>query len=123
MPLPRWLARLNKHTFNKLELRRGKRPVLIHTGRTSGRRYETPLDAFPVDGGFLFLVNYGPRSDWVRNVTAAGTASLRRDGTIHQLENPRLVTNDDIWDELPAAPKRAAAALKIGTFLRVDVAG
>ena len=35
MPLPRWLAKINKRTFNPIEVRRAARPVLIHTGRSS----------------------------------------------------------------------------------------
>jgi len=33
MPLPRWLAQINKRVFNPMEVRRGARQVLIHTGR------------------------------------------------------------------------------------------
>ena len=43
MPFPRWLAHVNKRVFNPIEERRGARPVLIHTGRSSGRTYRTPL--------------------------------------------------------------------------------
>jgi hypothetical protein len=42
MPLPRWLAHINKRVFNPMEVRRGARPVLIHTGRSSGKTYRTP---------------------------------------------------------------------------------
>jgi hypothetical protein len=31
MPLPRWLAHINKRVLNPIEVRRGARPVLIHT--------------------------------------------------------------------------------------------
>ena len=34
MALPRWLGTVNKHVFNKRELRIGTRPVLHHIGRT-----------------------------------------------------------------------------------------
>ena len=30
--MPKWVAKVNKRTFNKLELKRGKRPVLTHAG-------------------------------------------------------------------------------------------
>ena len=59
MPLPRWLANFNKRTFNKLELKRGVRPALTHVGRSSGQVYHTPLDAHRVEGGFIFIMNYG----------------------------------------------------------------
>ena len=64
MPFPRWLAHVNKRVFNPIEDRRGVRPVLIHTGRTSGRTYRTPLDAHRVPDGYVFIPMYGPRTDW-----------------------------------------------------------
>ncbi|MFB9301312.1 hypothetical protein [Kibdelosporangium philippinense] len=55
---------MNKRVFNPGAIARGKRPVLTHIGRTSGTTYRTPLDAHPVDGGYLFILVYGSRSDW-----------------------------------------------------------
>lgn len=64
MPMPKWLTHVNKRVFNPGAIARGKRPVLTHIGRTSGTTYRTPLDAHPVDGGYLFILVYGSRSDW-----------------------------------------------------------
>jgi hypothetical protein len=64
--------------------------VLIHVGRTSGRVYRTPLEAYPTADGYLFTVNYA-QSDWPRNVMAAGSASLLIDGTSIDLIKPRLL--------------------------------
>jgi hypothetical protein len=77
MPYPRWLAKINKHLFNPREIRKGKRPVVIHVGRSTGTVYQTPLDAHPAKRGYVLVVRYGPDSDWVRNILAAGTAILR----------------------------------------------
>jgi deazaflavin-dependent oxidoreductase (nitroreductase family) len=63
-----------------MEIKRGNRPVLSHVGRSSGKTYETPLDAHAVEGGYIFIANYGRDSDWVKNILAAGTAALRVDG-------------------------------------------
>jgi hypothetical protein len=59
MPMPRWWGQINKRVFNPRELKRSVRPVLAHVGRTSGKTYRTPLDAHPVDGGYLFILVYG----------------------------------------------------------------
>ena len=54
----------------------GRILVLEHLGRSSGRRYLTPLD-FTRDGGSLYCVAaFGASADWYRNVVAAGTASV-----------------------------------------------
>lgn len=119
MPLPRWLARFNKHTFNRAVLKKGKSPVLIHVGRSSGRVYHVPLDAHPVDGGYLFIANYGERTDWLRNVLVAGTAVLLIDSTEVELDSPTLVSIDEAWAMLPSDTKKPASWLNITDFLRM----
>jgi len=95
--------------------------VLIHVGRSSGRPYRTPLDAHPVDDGYLFIPMYGPRTDWVRNVLAAGTASLRIDGREIELGSPRLVKKDSVWGLLPATTKTPPGISDESDLLRMDV--
>jgi deazaflavin-dependent oxidoreductase (nitroreductase family) len=101
MPMPRWLAHINKRVFNPIEVRRGARPVLIHTGRSSGKTYRTPLDAHRLPDGYLFIPLYGPRTDWVKNVLAAQAARLCIDGHEIELQSPRLVKKKDIWPMVP----------------------
>ena len=122
MPMPRWLARFNKRTFNPREIARGKRPVLTHVGRTSGTTYRTPLDAHPVERGYLFILVYGSGSDWVRNILAAGGARLQVDGKEIELTAPRLVGEDEAFQALPAHVARPPKLLRINEFLRMDVA-
>jgi deazaflavin-dependent oxidoreductase (nitroreductase family) len=105
MPLPRWLAHINKRVFNPMEVRRGARPVLIHTGRSSGKTYRTPLDAHPLPDGYLFIPLYGPRTDWVKNVLAAQAARLSIDGHEIELQSPHLVKKKDIWPMVPTTDK------------------
>lgn len=120
MPMPRWFTRVTKHVFNPLELRRGQRPVLHHLGRVSGTEHRTPLDAHPVDGGFLFVLVYGPDSDWCRNVLAAGRARLTVDGADHRLVNPRLVDEAEAFAALASDVPRPPRLLRITDFLRMD---
>jgi deazaflavin-dependent oxidoreductase (nitroreductase family) len=102
MPYPRWLAKVNKKVFNPGQVRKGRYPVVTHVGRTSGEAYRTPLDAFPTENGFVLVARYGPRSDWVRNIMAAGTATLRVGATDHALDSPRLVSLDEALEALVA---------------------
>lgn len=110
MPLPRWLARINKRDFNPREIRRGVRPVLI-------------LDAHPLPDGYVFIPNYGPRSDWVRNVLAAGTARLSIGGQEIELASPRMVRKGDIWSLLPGTTKTPPGISNDSELLRMDVRG
>ena len=121
MPMPLWFGQVNKRVFNKLELKRGKRPVLTHVGRSSRKTYRTPLDAHPVDNGYLFILVYGSGSDWAKNVLAAGTASLKVGGDEFELVSPRLVTKDVAWQLLPSTVKAPPNFLRITEFLQMDI--
>lgn len=120
IPLPEWLAKFNKRVFNPIEIRRGARPVLTHVGRTSGKLHQTPLDAHPVPGGWIFIVMYGPDSDWVQNVLAAGSAALQVGGRKVDLVNPELFHGPEAQRLLAASAKLPAAFLRVDYFLRVD---
>lgn len=121
MPMPRWWVQINKRVFNPRAIAGGKWPVLIHTGRTSGKTYRTPMDAHPVDGGYLFVPVYGSDSDWVRNVLAAGAARLRVNGEEFDLTAPRLVGEAEALRALPADIKPPPKAIRIREFLRMDL--
>ncbi|MDQ7911178.1 nitroreductase family deazaflavin-dependent oxidoreductase [Phytohabitans sp. ZYX-F-186] len=121
MPLPRWLAQINKRVFNPREIRRGVRPVLIHVGRSSGRIYRTPLDAHPLPDGYLFIPMYGPRADWVRNVLRAGTARLSIGGEEMRLVSPRMVRKKDVWSLLPEGTSGPKGVAEEAELLRMDL--
>ena len=84
MPIPRTVGRWNKAGLNRVT--RHIAPwipglgVVIHRGRRSGRRYQTPVNVFPADDGYILALTYGPDTDWVRNVLAAGGCELRTRG-------------------------------------------
>ncbi|MGN9780989.1 nitroreductase family deazaflavin-dependent oxidoreductase [Nonomuraea sp. ZG12] len=122
MPMPRWWGQVNKRVFNPRAIAGGKWPVLTHVGRASGAIYRTPLDAYPVDGGYLFVLVYGSGSDWVRNVLAAGGARLRVYGREVELAVPRLVGEDEAFQALPDEAARPPRLLRITEFLRMDLA-
>ena len=60
--------------------------VVAHRGRRSGRRYLTPVNVFAAEDGYVFALAYGPGTDWVKNVLAAGGCELqaRGFGQVHQ---------------------------------------
>lgn len=122
MPMPRWWTQINKRVVNPAELRRGTRPVLTHVGRTSGATYRTPLDAHRVDGGYVFILVYGSKSDWVRNVLAAGHARLTVDGQQIQLTAPRVISDQEAWRAIGEEAKRPPGFLRINEYLRMDSA-
>jgi deazaflavin-dependent oxidoreductase (nitroreductase family) len=95
MQIPQWVARFNKYVTNPVQrLWAGYLPgfaVLEHVGRKSGKPYRTPLNVFTTDEGLAILLTYGPDRDWLKNVTAAGSAHMRRYGKTITVSEPRIV--------------------------------
>jgi deazaflavin-dependent oxidoreductase (nitroreductase family) len=79
--------------------------VIEHRGRSSGKRYRTPVMAFVEDGEFIVVLNYGTQSDWFRNVEAAGSAEVLHRGKRFRLTQPRVI---------PVDSARLAAVLATG---------
>lgn len=93
------IRRFNRDVTNPRQLRRAGRPgawasIVYHVGRNSGREYRTPVVAVAADDGFLFALPYGPGADWVRNVLAAGSATLEHEGRTLRVDRPELVPQD-----------------------------
>jgi len=121
MPMPLWWGQINKHLFNPRALVTGKWDVITHVGRTSGRVYRTPLAATEVDGTFLFILVYGPKSDWVQNILADGRASLATGDEVIELANPRLTTTRVARPLVEGRVKLPPRFLKVDQFLQMDV--
>lgn len=122
MPMPNFMRHVNKRVFNPREVAKGQRPVLDHVGRTSGRNHRTPVAAYEVDGGYVFVLMYGAEAtDWVKNIQASGRAGLTAGGEHHELVNPRVLTGDRAWAELPDGADRPPRFLKVDEVLRMDL--
>lgn len=95
MQLPQWLARFNRHVTNPIQrIWAGYAPtfgILEHVGRKSGATYRTPLTVFTTDEGIAILLTYGPNRDWLKNITAADSARLKRYGSTFTVTDPRVV--------------------------------
>jgi hypothetical protein len=120
MPMPLWWGHVNKRLLNPGEVKRGNRPVLSHIGRTSGELFHTPLDAHKVAGGYIFILVYGSRSDWVKNILASGAATLEVDGQEIALSDPRVILTDEAWKYLDPETTPPPAMLKITEYLHMD---
>lgn len=93
MPIPKVVGQWNKAGLNHLT--RHIAPwmpgfgVIVHRGRRSGRRYQTPVNVFRAGNGYVIALTYGPDTDWDKNVLAAGDCELRTRGQAIQLGSPR----------------------------------
>ena len=94
MAIPRTVGRWNKVGLNRVTRRIAPWlpgfGVVVHRGRRSGRTYRTPVNVFSTRDGYRFALTYGPDTDWVRNVLAAGGCQLETRGRVVRLVAPRL---------------------------------
>ena len=96
--LARRIARFNKRVTNRVTGPLAPHlpgfGVVVHTGRTSGKHYETPVNVFTRPDGFVIALTYGAQSDWVRNVLAAGGCELVTRGRRYRLGDPEIVHDE-----------------------------
>lgn len=108
--LPRWLARFNKVGTNKvMGLWAPYLPplaVVAHRGRRSGQPYRTVVLAFRSGDTVVIALTYG-RTDWQRNVMAAGGGEITQFGRTLTMSEPRLVSSADA-DALPSGTRWTA---------------
>ncbi len=78
--------------------------VMTHRGRMSGREYRTPINVFRRGDAYLFFLTYGADVDWVKNVLAAGSCSLRIRGRDVALVHPELIEDRELRDA-PLIPR------------------
>ncbi|RDH78177.1 nitroreductase family deazaflavin-dependent oxidoreductase [Mycolicibacterium moriokaense] len=95
--------------------------VIRHTGRRTGKSYATPVVVTPVTGdGFVIPLPYGTEVDWLRNVAAAGRATVTVDGETYEVREPEVITAAEAAPLLPARRKREFARFGIGHYVRVQ---
>ena len=91
-----------------------------HVGRRSGRRYETPVIAVPVEGGLAIpaAVRAGHRLVPQR-AGRRGGGEVVRQGRRHTVSEPEVVPTDRMSEQLPAFWRRSTAPYGIASWLRV----
>jgi deazaflavin-dependent oxidoreductase (nitroreductase family) len=67
--------------------------LIRHHGRRSGTAYETPIAVVPTTDASIVMIGlpWGAKTNWARNVMAAGGAALRWRGRDVELVHPRIV--------------------------------
>lgn len=93
--------------------------IVRHRGRASGRDYATPVGIVPVDDGFLVALVYGLRTNWLRNVLAAGSAEIVHEDRTYRVDQPRVVPMAEVIDRFPASDRRGFRLLRVEHALHV----
>jgi deazaflavin-dependent oxidoreductase (nitroreductase family) len=118
------LIGLQKALINPRQMKSAGSPgayaaVIRHRGRTSGRMYETPVGAVPADDGFAIALVYGPRTNWVQNVLASGTATIVHEGRASAVDRPEVVPMSSVAERFPAGDQRGFRLLAVNQALLV----
>ncbi|ATY15618.1 nitroreductase family deazaflavin-dependent oxidoreductase [Amycolatopsis sp. AA4] len=120
MVLPERLARFNRVVTNRVTKPfADKLPgfgVIVHRGRKSGREFRTPLNIFRTADGFVVALTYGPDTDWVRNVLAAGEAEVLTRGRKYRVRDPELV-HDESRRPMPPGVRQFLGLVGVTDFL------
>jgi deazaflavin-dependent oxidoreductase (nitroreductase family) len=103
--------RINRKVFNPRQMRTAGQPgayagVVRHVGRRTGAAYETPVVPFPTGDGFVIVLPYGTRPDWVRNVLAAGSAVVVHEGRTCEVTAPEVTAVEAAPCAFPEAERR-----------------
>ncbi len=122
MVFPPWLERLQIKYFNPMIRPLARHlpgfAVVKHRGRTSGTAYETIVSAYRKGDVLAILLAHG-KTNWVKNVLAAGEADVHLFRKDVHIVNPRVLAagNDD--PSLPAIARRGSR--RVGVFV-ADIA-
>ena len=118
---------MNKHVTNKLLIHiAGKKfghfAILSHTGRKSGKVYQTPIIAEPIEGGFIIALIYGKKVDWLANIMSRGTCSLYWKAKAYDLNQPTFIDRETGFKAFPILLSWILRMVRIEYFLRLSIA-
>jgi deazaflavin-dependent oxidoreductase (nitroreductase family) len=126
MPLPDWLAQLNRSVTNRITRPVARRlpgfAIVVHTGVRTGRQYRTPVNLFRSGDRYVIALTYGRERNWVKNVLAAGGCEVETRGKTFRLTGPRIV-RDARQSMVPAAIRAGLRAMNVTEFLELRPSG
>jgi deazaflavin-dependent oxidoreductase (nitroreductase family) len=88
-----------------------------HIGRRSGRPYMTPAGARLSGDVAVIPLTFGNKSDWSRNVRAAGGCSIRLEGRDYIATRPEFVS----WPEAEPLIRAAFSSLERASFRMLGI--
>ncbi len=125
MPIPRIVGQWNKVGLNRVTRRIAPwmpgLGVVVHRGRRTGSVYQTPVNVFATEDGYVLALTYGPDTDWVKNVLAAGGCELRTRGRVIRLTSPRLF-RDETRRGIRPLERQVLRVISVADFLSLKVA-
>lgn len=115
---------MSKKVMSPMQMRSAGTPgayasIVRHRGRISGTEYATPVGVVTDGDAFLVALPYGSRAQWLRNVLAAGSATLVHEGTTYRVDRPELIALATVADRFPPSDRRLFRWLRVEDCLRL----
>ena len=95
--------------------------VVRHQGRRSGRTYETPVQAFATETGFIVAMLFTSNANWALNILAADGGEITKGGHRYAISKPRL-RGAEAQADLPAPFGTLMRSLGVEAFLQFHAA-
>jgi deazaflavin-dependent oxidoreductase (nitroreductase family) len=93
--------------------------VVHHVGRRSGARYATPVAIVTTPDGFVIPLPWGERTNWARNVLAAGGCRVQWGGTEYSLVYPQVITRSEADEFFGRILRLGLSIFGMRVFLRL----
>ena len=92
--------------------------ILGYRGRKSGKAYRTPMNVFRHGDAWVFALTYGSDVQWVKNVIAAGEATLEIRRRRIRLVAPELFV-DPQRRLMPLGVRQVLGLMRVSEFMRM----
>jgi deazaflavin-dependent oxidoreductase (nitroreductase family) len=118
------IVAFSKRFMNPSQMRTAGTPgayagIIRHRGRVSGAAYETPVGIVPDGDAFLVALPYGSRAQWLRNVLAAGSATVVHEGSTYRVAAPEVVPMKSVAGHFSPSDRTMFRWLQVEDCLRL----
>jgi hypothetical protein len=96
--------------------------LLVHRGRSSGAEYRIAVVVRPFEDGFVIPMPFGDRTQWAKNVVAAGGAQIVWNGRTYDVTEPKLIGSELAGSSLSGLQRAAVGKVGMTTFMRLRIA-
>ena len=93
--------------------------VVRHTGRKSGKTFETPVAARRIPDGFVLALAFGSGAHWYQNIRAASGGTIRWRGTDYPVGAPETIDREQALVAFLPIQRAGLRALDIDGYIRV----
>jgi len=93
--------------------------IVHNRGRKSGKDYATPVTIKRLGDDFVIAMVYGRRTDWVKNVLAAGSVRIELEGDSYEVGEPEIVPTSEVAAAFSSGDQRINRLLAIDECLRL----